>query len=133
MGRLTPAQAKMTCNAQYRTNSKNGKNPTSNGCGSGWNGPLVPDGGLFWDFGPACDAHDKCYGTCGKSKDACDEAFQMDMRKICADVFMWNFPGPFISCAAQAETYYQAVKGLGEGPFQDAQDEYCEWDDCCLK
>lgn len=38
----------------------------TNGCGSGWNRYLVPDGLkiIGCNFKPACDAHDICYGRC---------------------------------------------------------------------
>ena len=33
-----------------------------------------------------CNQHDRCYETCGKSKNDCDEAFQSCLSKICRDV-----------------------------------------------
>jgi RHS repeat-associated protein len=44
-----------------------------NGCGSGWNEPLIPD-----LFPAACNRHDYCYGTYGRSKWSCDKQFWKD-------------------------------------------------------
>ncbi|KAF5923809.1 hypothetical protein HPG69_016297 [Diceros bicornis minor] len=33
-----------------------------------------------------CNQHDRCYETCGKSKNDCDEEFQYCLSKICRDV-----------------------------------------------
>jgi hypothetical protein len=42
---------------------------TVNGCGSGWNQPIVPDRIKIaaCEFKPACDTHDLCYGECDSS------------------------------------------------------------------
>ncbi|XDB51189.1 PREDICTED: group XIIA secretory phospholipase A2 isoform X1 [Capra hircus] len=55
-----------------------------NGCGS----PLF---GVHLNIGipsltKCCNQHDRCYETCGKSKNDCDEAFQSCLSKICRDV-----------------------------------------------
>ena len=33
-------------------------------------------------------------------------------------------------CYAMAKTFYIAVDKLGDGPFESAQDDACEWE-CC--
>ena len=33
-------------------------------------------------------------------------------------------------CYAMAKTFYFAVDKLGDGPFESAQDDACEWE-CC--
>lgn len=33
-----------------------------------------------------CNHHDRCYETCGKSKNDCDEEFQYCLSKICREV-----------------------------------------------
>jgi RHS repeat-associated protein len=43
------------------------------GCGTGWNEKVVPD-----IYPEACDRHDKCYGTPGRSKLSCDWDFFKD-------------------------------------------------------
>ncbi|XP_048189801.1 group XIIA secretory phospholipase A2 isoform X5 [Perognathus longimembris pacificus] len=55
-----------------------------NGCGS----PLF---GVHLNIGipsltKCCNQHDRCYETCGKSKNDCDEEFQYCLAKICRDV-----------------------------------------------
>ena len=48
--------------------------PFGSSCGSGANQSLTLDG----PYKKACDAHDKCYATCGASKLVCDLQFMMD-------------------------------------------------------
>ena len=56
-----------------------------NGCGpNDWREKLVPNKPLLLiDFTSACNAHDKCYSTCGKSQAECDKAFYDDLGAIC--------------------------------------------------
>jgi RHS repeat-associated protein len=53
-------------------------------CGSGANTGMIPDG----IYKQACENHDRCYSTCGKSKQECDEAIVMDGAPIYALVLM---------------------------------------------
>ena len=53
-------------------------------CGSGSNTGLIPDG----IYKKACENHDKCYSTCGKTKQECDEAMVMDGAPIYALILM---------------------------------------------
>lgn len=61
--------------------------PKPNGCGSGWNAPLVPDG----IYHKACNNHDDCYATKAnpgeyqKHKAECDDNFQTDIDKALED------------------------------------------------
>lgn len=67
---------------QYRTKEQNGI-PTSNGCGPSGFGLLVPD----FLFTPACDNHDRCWGTCNSSMSQCNKNFLHDMQRICNKSF----------------------------------------------
>jgi len=75
----------------------------------------VPDAfpGVF-NFTDACQKHDNCYGSCGRSKPECDWEFYKGMRAECArrGYARWN-------CNRIAETYYYGVDHFG-GTFYNA-------------
>mmetsp|Transcript_110131 Transcript_110131/g.246161 ORF Transcript_110131/g.246161 Transcript_110131/m.246161 type:complete len:193 (+) Transcript_110131:76-654(+) len=66
----------------------------------GCSGPLA-DGQMLAGFGrifkPACDLHDSCYSTCGMTKSACDDEFNINLAALCQsettglgnDCFKW--------------------------------------------
>jgi len=93
--------------------------PESNGCGPArprYADRIVKDG----RFHRACDVHDKCYGTYGKSKGGCDRYFLKRMKKRCN----MDHPefGPMRSrCLASARQYHKAVAVLGGPAYRDAQ------------
>lgn len=96
--------------------------PTPNGCSA----PLV--GGSFgsWDFTPACDKHDLCYGTCGASKRKCDKLFYKLMTAIC-DALTGNAKS---RCHLTATMFVNAVDNFGTGWYEAAQDKACSWIKC---
>ncbi len=99
--------------------------PTINGCGDGsLLGGVVPNNPIGFIFGPACNGHDICYGTCGNSKESCDKEFFNNMLDMCRS-FSY-LPYLYNSCAALALSYYEAVHLLGSGPFEDAQKDACK-------
>ncbi|XP_044080210.1 group XIIA secretory phospholipase A2 isoform X2 [Neovison vison] len=73
------------CNDGSKPFPRYGYKPSPpNGCGS----PLF---GVHLNIGipsltKCCNQHDRCYETCGKSKNDCDEEFQYCLSKICRDV-----------------------------------------------
>lgn len=73
-------------------------------------------------FEKACNEHDACYSTPGRTKASCDSNFLDNMRTLChleptlEQVFA---EGGFGTCQAAALTYYEFVKGRHE-----AQDGY---------
>jgi hypothetical protein len=116
--------------------------PGANGCGpEGWKGKLVPNM-PFWmiNFKDPCDGHDRCYSTCGKLKDDCDQSFRGDLWTACylkwgrddftADPPKFSLPTPdqfFLKrCIQLADIYYQAVAKGGNTPYTDAQKEGCK-------
>ena len=115
---------------------KPGYKPSVNGCGSGWSKYLVPDRDyLTWfaledaDFGPACDNHDRCYGTCGKDRLECNKKLEDDMKKVCATI---KDSVCRRRCNSLAELYKNVLDtSASEGPYQDAQDQACDWKPCC--
>ena len=110
--------------------TRQGSPPSSNGCGSGWNEPFVPD--WFLDgtgsssFAGACENHDQCYSTCGSTQEGCDDQFWNDLQAVCDGVPIWLR----LTCELRAVIYYGAVAGLGGSAHETAQDNYCEWE-CC--
>lgn len=85
-----------------------------NGCSNS------PDSNWFnsgTGFKPACDNHDRCYSTVGKSKRTCDDNFKADMDKICAT------GTPVIGCSRAATLYYRAVVKHGASAYTTAQKE----------
>lgn len=90
--------------------------PSTNGCGTdGFNvEPTFP-------LTPCCDVHDRCYGTCGKSKMACDDDFQKCMRRVCEKV-KGSAKG---SCDGEAMIFNMGVRSLGCGPFRVSQELGC--------
>jgi hypothetical protein len=140
------------CTVQYPAKNLNdcpcrrehqGYKPTSNGCGpSGvlnlpvW--ALIPNGiaGINWKS--ACDHHDICYGTCNKSKAACDKSLGDEVYIACIGTYPISSGGefnPFVAlqqamCNALGDTYVDGVSGKsGDAAFDAAQKEACE---CCF-
>jgi hypothetical protein len=93
-----------------------------NGCGSqGENGTDVPDSFLgIVSFTPACDWHDRCYGTKGLSQGYCDRGMLAKNLNAC---------GPIAGCAGMAISYYAGLGIVGGGPYRSGQREACERED----
>jgi hypothetical protein len=94
------------------------------GCGSGSSAYLLeilsPVGSN--QFRVACDEHDDCYDTLGKSRQECDNAFHNRMLGICArDHNTWFGKGLKAACNGRADAYYAGVKKRGEEAYDKAQ------------
>ncbi len=119
---------KKGCDAEYRNKSQGKKPDGGNGCGakgSMWSFPGTGPGGA--NFERACNKHDDCYSTCGKTQAECDEKFMTDLFNECAAV---NGGG---KCEAMAGAYHKGVQWGGKKPHKDAQDAHCNWTPCCSK
>jgi len=106
--------------------------PTANGCGANdWLGKLVPNQPYYVDFGPSCNTHDICYGTCNSWKQQCDERFLEDMLTACNaafpkdDIFWGRW---YRRCAISASAYFAAVSLAGQGAYDAGQGVACA---CC--
>lgn len=93
-------------------------------CGSGWNEPLVPDNPIGHQFSPCCEGHDKCYDTCGKNQEECDNAFLLCMRNAVDAATPGN--GRWDKRRRDqgywlAHKYYDAVHSMGKSAFDEAQ------------
>lgn len=117
-----------------------GYKPTSNGCGS--EDFDVGDGFTFEEtirgktrtgsvsFTKACNAHDRCYGTCRADKKECDDAFRKAMRRRCKATFSGKdeFSKSFRDqCLEQAALYRLGVS-FADSEYWAAQTEACH---CC--
>jgi len=83
-----------------------------NGCS------FSPDAPCGYDFSRACDAHDLCYCTCGRTKDQCDDWLCEDLHFTCRFYYYDAF-----LCHRLADIYCLAVKVAGQSFFCDAQAE----------
>lgn len=84
------------------------------------------------DFTSACNTYDTCYGTWRKEKSDCDRTFLADMTAVCYDA-MTGYGKDLVmlaECGFFARSYYNAVRYVGFGAYQDAQNEGCEWERC---
>lgn len=105
-----------------------GYTPTTNGCGSSTS-TWVPDGYVVSvDFTGACDAHDRCYGTCNSSKLSCDAGLTADMMSACYSQLPWYYIFLLPNCQEWAVGYGAAVIAFGGGPYEDGQKAGCQ---CC--
>jgi len=107
-----------------------GASPSMNGCGPADSVDLVPDTFGPVNFGPGCDIHDVCYGTCGSDRKKCDDDMRSYMYGAC--VKQWGdsvLTFPLVAaCFKVADVYHAAVRLGGQGPWETAQKEDCE---CC--
>jgi RHS repeat-associated protein len=84
------------------------KGPFGPVCGSGPSASWIPDGFFGYDFTPACQQHDDCYGDCKTPKAICDLNLLIGTKSL---------------------LYFFAVSGFGDGPFKDARKD-CPNNDC---
>jgi hypothetical protein len=71
----------------------------------------VPDNFGSADFGPACDAHDACYGS-STDRLQCDLDLLASMRAECNEEYGAN-PGLRLSCLTVAAIYFIGVRIFG--------------------
>jgi len=83
-----------------------------NGCGAGMLAVLVPNAPLGFNFTDACNFHDRCYATIGKTQQECDLAFYNSMLAACTAQAVGQIQ--LAACRAAAGVYYGAVVGFGQ-------------------
>ena len=95
------------------------------GCGSGSSTYLLkilsPVGSN--QFRVACNEHDACYDTFGKSQQECDNSFHNRMLGICASDHNTIVGRRLLrpACNARADAYYAGVRKGGAKAYRDAQ------------
>ena len=73
-------------------------------------------------FRVACNEHDACYDTYGKSKLDCDNAFHNRMLGICARDHNTIVGRPLkIACNGRADAYYVGVRDHAQDAYNKAQ------------
>lgn len=94
----------------------------SGACGTSWHERWVRDRWGRADFTGACRNHDRCYETCGRSKDDCDHAFHGDLRAACRRGYRSYLQRPLLrTCLELANTYHSAVHRMGGNAYRSAQ------------
>ena len=91
-------------------------------CGSGWNEPWIRDRYGNANFTHACGNHDRCYDTCGKNKEHCDDVFKSEMHDVCNRAYSsrWHVVQRRL-CKETANTYHSAVNRMGGDAYRAAQ------------
>ncbi|KAF3823474.1 hypothetical protein GH733_010910 [Mirounga leonina] len=75
---------------------------------------------------PCCNQQDRCYETCGKSKNDCDEEFQYCLSKICRNVQKTRGLAQRVqACETTVELLFDSVIHLGCKPYLDSQGDAC--------
>jgi hypothetical protein len=96
----------------------------TSGCGSGSSWYLLRIGTPIAanQFRVACNEHDACYDTYGKSKQECDTAFHNRMLGICARDHNTILGRPLkIACNGRADAYYVGVRDHAQEAYDQAQ------------
>lgn len=101
--------------------------PEPNGCGpkGGVSFPDNPGGCDNSNFKDSCDAHDTCYGDCGKDRESdCDDAFFNSLLDVCINTCN------SMQCWAALQLYFGAVTEYGDSAYEAGQVEGCACCDC---
>lgn len=118
-----PASAALCPNRVPRPNHT----PTINGCGPSGFGWGVPDSFGRANFTPACNRHDRCYGTCNENRMKCDFLMRKSMKAACKRAYRDNRKWR-ARCNGVANLYFNKVRESGLSAYEAAQNEACE---CC--
>lgn len=117
-----PKQAAAVCRS-HRFRQKTPESVLPSGtCGRGSYEHLIRDSYGGADFTDACRNHDKCYDTCGKSKEHCDDVFKSKMHDVCNSTYasIWHTVQRRL-CKETANTYHSAVNRMGGDAYREAQ------------
>lgn len=111
------------CGARKRPSVKI-QDATVNGCGAedGWFNSWIEARGEKYQFGPYCNNHDRCYGTCNSVKQSCDLTFLAEMSNSCRH---WNTTEERDACNTWTLRFYIAVDLWGNDAFEAAQKTDC--------
>lgn len=77
----------------------------------------VPDGYGAANFKPACDKHDKCYGS-SADRITCDKKLRSNLKAACKAAYPnLILPGvaeEYNKCMAMSNIYYEGVRKFGK-------------------
>jgi RHS repeat-associated protein len=97
--------------------------PSSNGCGSGFLSRQLTKASSFRDdFTECCNAHDRCYDTCGASRTKCDVDMMLCARQKCISKYTGKKRA---KCIRDAGLFHQAVRTRGRDAYCKAQKKAC--------
>lgn len=101
--------------------------PMPGSCGSGGNQPYVPEGIGGVSFTPCCEQHDRCYSTCGASRQCCDVLLYSCVLTRChlAGQSSRERGRPTL-CEVAGFIYLRVVQKEGGDAFNDAQGTACK-------
>lgn len=91
------------------------------GADDDWRSNFIPDTWGKAKLYNACQNHDECYSTLGKSRSSCDHAFKGDMFAECKRAY--GQLDAISGCRPAAITYYEAVVAYGAPYYERAQEE----------
>ncbi|MCG3139037.1 MAG: hypothetical protein HJJLKODD_02914 [Phycisphaerae bacterium] len=94
-----------------------------------WHDYIIPDKAPLWfgwcDFSQACQWHDNCYTSCGKTKEQCDKEFHNIMINMTSarGYGAWGH----CSCGILADIYYEPVRNtkFAQKLWDASQKKYC--------
>ena len=89
------------------------------GCGTGWNEPIVPDTIYLLNIRPACCVHDFEYSRGGEYSDfeRANKRFLNNLVALIDSVRGWWYPKAL--ARVRAKRYFEAVELLGWGVFKN--------------
>jgi hypothetical protein len=91
-----------------------------NGCGSSGVSRYLPNSPAGANFEEACNHHDTCYETQGRSKEYCDNEFYNEMVKACSSEYGNGLK--FKLCKKVAGTYHKGLQNRwGWEAYNNAQ------------
>ncbi|UJR07138.1 hypothetical protein I4U23_011426 [Adineta vaga] len=99
-----------------------------NGCGPGYFNidaslQLVGEGVLI----SCCNAHDRCYDTCGRTQASCDNDFRVCLNSVCGRLkgwFEWWEQFRQSACKLDGRNLYQVVNAIGSFAYNSAQKKH---------
>lgn len=102
-----------------------------NGCSGPWGTSEVRDDWKAFDFGPACDEHDKCYYTLGTTARECNRAFKDALRAECEEMDGTERFFNYWNCRSIAKVMTEAVEANEDKYFGEAQAKQREFENSC--
>ncbi|TRY85757.1 hypothetical protein DNTS_031930 [Danionella cerebrum] len=117
-------RCQFSCSDGYRPVPRPNYKPSPpNGCGSplfGFQFAGIPS------MTRCCNAHDRCYDSCGVEKTLCDERFQQCLENICTNLqTTLGLSQSVQACESAVTLLFDTVMHLGCKPYLDSQRSAC--------
>lgn len=100
---------------------------STNGCGT----TQLPfqEAGDKHGLTPCCDQHDRCYGTCGKTFQECEEEFSSCLGPACDGKFRDRSSPEYEQCRQAAAMFSMGTRLAGCTAFEATQRDACDCSD----